>query len=115
MAEKTSEAFVERIPNFLQFIKETGMDNKITMANVSEKVFDENHILYGKSIVMSGFRDAELKNALKQIGAKVSESVSKNTFALIVKDTSETSGKINEAIKLGVPVMSADKFKKDYL
>ena len=115
MAEKTSEAFVERIPNFLQFIKETGMDNKITMANVSEKVFDENHILYGKSIVMSGFRDVELKNALKQIGAKVSESVSKNTFALIVKDTSETSGKISEAIKLGVPVMSADKFKKDYL
>ena len=115
MAVKTSEAFVERIPNFLQFIKETGMDNKITTVNVSEKSFDQSHILYGKSIVMSGFRDAELKNTLKQIGAKVSESVSKNTFALIVKDTNETSGKINEAVKLGVPVMSADKFKKDYL
>jgi NAD-dependent DNA ligase len=63
---------------------------------------------------MSGFRDVELKNTLKQIGAKVSESVSKNTFALIVKDTNETSGKINEALKLGVPVMTTDKFKKDY-
>ena len=115
MAVKTAEAFVERIPNFLQFIKETGMDTKITTVNVSEKVVDENHILYGKSIVMSGFRDAELKNTLKQIGAKVSESVSKNTFALIVKDTNETTGKINEAVKLGIPVMSADKFKKDYL
>jgi NAD-dependent DNA ligase len=115
MAVKTSEAFVERIPNFLQFIKETGMDNKITTVNVSEKSFDQNHILYGKSIVMSGFRDVELKNTLKQIGAKVSESVSKNTFALIVKDTDETSGKINEALKLGVPVMTTDKFKKDYL
>jgi NAD-dependent DNA ligase len=115
MAVKTAEAFVERIPNFLQFIKETGMDTKITTVNVSEKVVDENHILYGKSIVMSGFRDAELKNTLKQIGAKVSESVSKNTFALIVKDTNETSGKINEAVKLGVPVMTTDKFKKDYL
>jgi NAD-dependent DNA ligase/DNA polymerase/3'-5' exonuclease PolX len=115
MAAKTSEAFVEKIPNFLQFIKETGMEAKISEVNVSEKSFDQNHILYGKSIVMSGFRDAELKNALKQIGAKISESVSKNTFALIVKDTNETSGKISDAVKLGVPVMSADKFKKDYL
>ena len=115
MAEKTAEAFVERIQNFLQFIKETGMETKITTVNVSEKVVNENHILYGKSIVMSGFRDAELKNLLKEIGAKVSESVSKNTFALIVKDTNETTSKITEAVKLGVPVMTTDKFKKDYM
>ena len=115
MAEKTSEAFVERIPNFLQFIKETDMDNKITKVNVSEKVINENHVLYGKSIVMSGFRDAELKNSLKEIGAKVSESVSKNTFALIVKDANEITGKISDAKKLGVLVIDVEKFKNEYL
>jgi NAD-dependent DNA ligase/DNA polymerase/3'-5' exonuclease PolX len=116
MAEKTSEAFVERIPNFMSFIQEIGLTNKIAhVPVVANNVAIVDHPLYGKTIVMSGFRDAELKNTLKEIGAKVGESVSKNTFILLVKDKNEGTGKISDAVRLGVPIMTVEEFKNEYL
>ena len=113
---KTSEAFVERIPNFMSFIQEIGLANKIAPVPVITNVASiVEHPLYGKTIVMSGFRDAELKNLLKEIGAKVGESVSKNTFALLVKDKNESTGKISDAVRLGVPIMTSEEFKNEYL
>ena len=45
-----------------------------------------DHVLYKKSIVMSGFRDDYLEKKLNEVGANLTSSVSKNTFAVIVKD-----------------------------
>jgi NAD-dependent DNA ligase len=120
MAEKTSEAFVDRIPNFISFMQELGLSNKISPISNTNNINNENnlnqeHPLYGKTIVMSGFRDNELKNVLKEIGAKVGESVSKNTFVLLVKDKNESTTKINEAVRLGIPIMTPQEFKTIYL
>jgi NAD-dependent DNA ligase len=117
MAEKTSEAFVERIPNFMSFIQEIGLAHKIAPVSVSTNVVavNQENPLYGKTIVMSGFRDAELKNTLKEIGAKVGESVSKNTFILLVKDKNESTSKITEALRLGIPIMTVEEFKQLYI
>jgi NAD-dependent DNA ligase len=117
MAEKTSEAFVERIPNFISFIKEIGLAHKIAPVSVATNVVavNQENPLYGKTIVMSGFRDAELKNTLKEIGAKVGESVSKNTFILLVKDKNEGTSKITEAVRLGIPIMTVEEFKQLYI
>jgi DNA ligase (NAD+) len=117
MAEKTSEAFVERIPNFMSFIQEIGLAHKIAPVSVATNVVavNQENPLYGKTIVMSGFRDAELKNTLKEIGAKVGESVSKNTFILLVKDKNEGTSKISEALRLGIPIMTVEEFKNEYL
>ena len=52
---------------------------------------------------------------LKEIGAKVGESVSKNTFVLLVKDKNESTTKINEAVRLGIPIMTPQEFKTTYL
>jgi NAD-dependent DNA ligase/DNA polymerase/3'-5' exonuclease PolX len=120
MAEKTSEAFVDRIPNFISFMQELGLSNKISPISNTNNLNNENnlnqeHPLYGKTVVMSGFRDNELKNVLKEIGAKVGESVSKNTFVLLVKDKNESTTKINEAVRLGIPIMTPLEFKTSYL
>jgi NAD-dependent DNA ligase len=115
MAEKTSEAFVERIPNFISFINEIGLANKIAPVAVATNAAIVENPLYGKTIVMSGFRDAELKNLLKEMGAKVGESVSKNTFILLVKDKNEGTSKITEALRLGIPIMTVEEFKNEYL
>ena len=113
MAEKTSEAFVEIIPHFIQFIKESGLIKKL--APSEKKNIDESHPLFGKSIVMTGFRDAEIQEALKNIGAKLGSSVSSKTLVVLVKDKEEDTGKAEEARKLGVPLMTPEEFKKKYM
>jgi NAD-dependent DNA ligase/DNA polymerase/3'-5' exonuclease PolX len=114
MAEKSAEAFVERIPDFIQFIKDAGLVKKLAQGITAKKTVDESHPLFGKSIVMTGFRDAELQNKIKEVGAKVGASVSKNTFILLVKDLEEDTGKAAEARRLGVKIMTPQQFNDKY-
>jgi len=115
MAEKTAEAFVERIPHFINFIKEAGLVKKLAQQITEKKNIDESHPLFGKTIVMTGFRDAQIQEAIKNVGAKLGSSVSKNTFIVLVKDTEEDTGKAADARKLGVPLMTPEEFSKKYL
>ena len=63
---------------------------------------------------MTGFRDKELIEKLKQVGAIQASSVSKNTFVVIVKDLNEDTGKADEARLLGIPLMTPDQLIKKY-
>ena len=114
MATKSAEAFVERIPHFLEFVKAAGMEGKLAVSHV-KKTVDESHPLFGKSIVMTGFRDSELQEKLKNVGAKLGSSVSKNTFVVLVKDIDEDTGKAADARKLGIPLMTPEGFSAKYL
>ena len=118
MAQKTAEAFVQAIPNFIQFIHETGLTHKL-LQQASEKnqiveAKDPSHPLFGKTIVMTGFRDAAIQQAITNVGAKLGSSVSKNTFLVLVKDLDEDSGKAQDAKKLGIQLMTPDEFKTKY-
>jgi NAD-dependent DNA ligase/predicted flap endonuclease-1-like 5' DNA nuclease len=114
MAAKTAEAFVERIPDFINFMKEAGLAKKLVVSKKEVEV-DQSHPLFGKSIVMTGFRDESLQNELKKIGAKIGSSVSSKTFVLLVKDKDEDTGKAVEARKLNVPLMTPQEFRNKYL
>ena len=73
--------------------------------------------LSGKTFVITGSlnhfsnRDA-LKEKLENLGAKVSGSVSKNTFALICNDKDSNTGKSKKAKDLGVNVWSEEDLLK---
>jgi NAD-dependent DNA ligase len=117
MAHKTAEAFVERIPGFIEFIQEAGLNNKLSQSDatqIQKQQIDESHPLFGKTIVMTGFRDTDLQESLKNVGAKVGSSVSKNTFVVLVKDLSEDTGKAADARKLGINLMTPEVFKEKY-
>jgi DNA ligase (NAD+) len=115
MAEKTAEAFVERIPDFINFIKEAGLSKKLSQEVTEKKQVDESHPLFGKTIVMTGFRDTQIQEAIKNVGAKLGSSVSKNTFIVLVKDKDEDTGKAADARNLGVTLMTPEEFSKKYL
>ena len=117
MAKKTAETFVERIPYFIHFIKETQLVKKLVQENADKKTVNNSHPLFGKTIVMTGFRDSKLQDALKNVGAKHGTSVSKNTFIVLVKDNidSDDTGKANDAKKLGVPLMTHADFVNKYI
>ena len=106
---KTAQLFVDNIPNFMSFLEECKMTNKLH--NHVEKVEVKSHPLNGKTIVMTGFRDKDLEQRLKGIGVKVGSSVSKNTHVLLVKTLENTSSKIEEAKKLGIEIVEVDKFE----
>ena len=116
MADKSAEAFVFKIPEFIEFLKRSGLESKVLSKNSSAfSSCDCTHLLYGKTIVMTGFRDKSLDEFLKKVGAKMGSSVSKNTFLVLVKDLEEETGKILDAKKIGIPIVSMNEFQKKYL
>ena len=117
MAVKTAEAFVAKIDDFLDFLMETDMFYKLFEFEKQHKNKDANvenvnneHPLYGKTIVITGFRNKELEEKLKNIGAKIGTTVSKNTHMVIAKDKDDETGKVLEAKKLGIQIMNMDEF-----
>ena len=120
MATKSAENFVNRIEPFKIFLKDIGMDHLLTKPNTSISasanltVQNTLHPLYKKNIVMTGARDKELIEELKQIGANITTTVNKNTFLLITGNKEETSSKTEEAIKLQIPILTSQECKEQY-
>lgn len=113
MATKSAEAFVEKIPDFVKFMDECGLQDKLSGSPVAV-VANTGHPLYKKSVVMTGIRDAQVTEALKSVGANLGTSVSKNTVAVIAKSSDEDTGKAAEARKIGVPIMTPAEFMAKY-
>jgi NAD-dependent DNA ligase len=111
MAEKTAEQFVTQIPVFLAFLKETQLLDKL-QANAIAK--DQTHPLYGKHIVLTGFRDKELLEKLHAVGAEQGSAVSKKTFVVLSKEPATETSKTLEAKAWGIPLMTPMEFKTKY-
>jgi NAD-dependent DNA ligase len=114
MAAKTADNFVDHIPNFMSFLQDTGLQGKIIAESV-KPVVNEGHILYKKSIVMSGTRDKPLEDELASVGASIGTSVSSKTFALITPDADSDSSKVTQARKLAIPIFTPEEFRHKYL
>jgi NAD-dependent DNA ligase len=116
MAAKTSDNFVDNIPKFLGFLQETGLQGKLNIpvaSSVNEVAAD--HVLYKKTIVMSGTRDKALETALANLGAIIGSAVSSKTFAMITPDINSDSSKLVQARKLSIPIITPDEFRQKYL
>lgn len=114
MAAKTADNFVDHIPNFMSFLQDTGLQGKIIAESV-KPVVNEGHILYKKSIVMSGTRDKPLEDELASVGASIGTSVSSKTFAVITPDAGSDSSKVVQARKLTIPIFTPEEFRHKYL
>jgi NAD-dependent DNA ligase len=101
-AVKTAEAFVDRIPDFLGFMKKCKLEHKIF---VSPCPSSPSLSLEGKTFILTGFRDKELEYKLKSKGAKIGSSVSKNTHMVVVKNLDDSTQKIIDAKRLGINIV----------
>jgi NAD-dependent DNA ligase len=91
MASKTASAFVEKIPDFIAFLKETGLEGKMIVSKEAAAT---------KTIVVTGLTEKVIEDRVKAIGAKFGSSVSKNTDILVAKSVDESSGKLDKAREL---------------
>jgi len=113
---KTAEAFVSKIPDFIKFLHDAQLDNKLStvVASAEKAAVNEAHPLFKKTVVMTGIRDKTVIEALKTVGAKLGSSVSGNTLVVIAKSKDEDTGKAEEAKQKGIPIMTPDEFMQTY-
>ena len=114
IAKKSAMLFVEKIPEFVKWANEAKVSKRLVYEKPKLSTLVKDNILYGKSIVMTGFRDKELSDKIEKYGAKIGSSVSKNTFVLLVKDIDENTGKAEQARKLDITIMTPEMFKTKY-
>lgn len=111
IGEISAKQFLEGLPLFFEFMKELNKECK--KVEVVEKVVGKS--LEGLVVVFTGVRDKELEALIEAKGGKVGSSVSSKTKILVAKDPSDDSSKIKSAKELGIPVVTIDTFKKNYM
>ena len=105
--DKTSTVLATSFDDFVKFYQK--LKSFITLEKVKEIKTTK---LTGKTMVLSGFRDAEIQKKLEDMGVKISSSVSKNTDYLVVKDKEETTSKIEKAKELGIKIITKNELIK---
>ena len=112
-AKKTALAFVEKLPEIVEFLESTELLYKLT--EIKETNHDINHPLYQKKIKFSGFRDKEMQKILEEIGAEIQSAISSKTDFVIVEDIDELSDKVRKAQEKNISVISKEQFEKIYI
>jgi NAD-dependent DNA ligase len=113
--EGLPEKFIEKIKEFQSFMRDINQQYKLNKHKQPTKNPNEvNNELYGKKILMTGFRDKELSQQFEKLGIIQPSSISKQLFILLVKSKEESNIKINEAKKLGIPILTVEEFKQKY-
>ena len=118
IGKENANSFVEHIDDFLQFLKDTKLEYKLTTKSPStykETNINKDHPLYNKKVVMTKVRDAEIAITLKENGGELVDNVKKGVFAVITKDTKDVSNKIIKAKEMNIPIMSINEFKDKYI
>jgi NAD-dependent DNA ligase len=116
MAEKSAQLFVQNMDKFVSFLKECGLEHKLysnAIANANANAIT-NHVLNKKTVVVTGTRDETVLQLLRSVGAILGSSVSKQTFLVVCKSKEDTTGKIMDAKKNGVPLVTVEEFKQMY-
>jgi NAD-dependent DNA ligase len=119
IGKENAKEFVKNIPEFLEFVKECGLENKlrepIAKNDAETEVKDKSHPFFGKKFVMTKIRDKEIIDFLTQVGASLEDNIKKDTVVLIVKSKEDVSNKTEYAKKNNIPMMTPDEFKKTYM
>jgi NAD-dependent DNA ligase/DNA polymerase/3'-5' exonuclease PolX len=111
---ENAREFVKNIPAFLGFLKETGLENKLSMVPVKKEAIVEGP-LTGKKIVMTKVRDQDIISFVTNQGGSFEDSMKKDVMVLIVKSKEDVSNKTEYATKNGIPIMTVEEFKKEYM
>jgi DNA ligase (NAD+) len=108
-SNKTAEKIVNNIEKTKKFLKD--IDKYVSYTNNETKT----NKLENVSVLLSGFRNADLESEIIKNGGKILSSVSKNLKILIVKDKDSTSSKVEKAKSLNIEILFEDEFKERYL
>ncbi len=112
VGEKNARQFIDHLQDFFEFMEDIGLPCRTTLKPI-EPTPEGMMVLYGKTIVFTGFRSKELEEFIISRGGKVNSSVSSNTNILVAKSIDDTSIKSETAKELEIPIISLKDFIED--
>ena len=105
--EKTAAKVETVIGEFNEFL-----DNIACFYTFEEEVeVASGGSMEGQKVVFTGFRDADLQEAVERAGGEMQSGVSGKTTMLVTKDPNSTSGKVQKARDKGVTIVGIDEFR----
>jgi len=105
--EKTAVKVENVIGEFNEFL-----DNIACFYTFEEEVeVASGGSMEGQKVVFTGFRDADLQEAVERAGGEMQSGVSGKTTMLVTKDPNSTSGKVQKARDKGVQILGIDEFR----
>jgi NAD-dependent DNA ligase len=111
LGEITAKLFVDKIEDFKGFLKDANLEDKLYENAVEINLqIQKDHPLFGKNIVLTGTRDKGVIDLIAKVGANMGANVSKNTFLVIAKSKTDETGKLLEAKKLGIHILTPEEF-----
>jgi DNA ligase (NAD+) len=113
MSENSARQFVEKIPEFLSFLNSI-IDEESKNKLLNRNKISNNHPLYKKTIVITGFRNAELIDKIEKVGCIISNNVNNKTTMVISKNIMLSNNKMKEAQKMNIPILTINDFIKKY-
>jgi NAD-dependent DNA ligase len=120
IGKENAQAFVDHIDDFMAFLKECGLEGKISseppvLENKLVETVNTSHPLYQKHIVMTKIRDKTIIEGLSKVGGVLDDNIGKNTFVLVVKSKDDVSNKTKYATEHNIPIMIPSEFIEKYL
>ena len=103
MGQTRAELFVDGFWDLLDRGVITALLAHITIAEKATGAFT------GKSVCMTGFRDADMGDAIEKQGGTVKSGVGKGLTVLVARDPNSTSGKAQKARQYGTEVIGVDE------
>lgn len=100
----TANAYLEGFPKFWEWMA----DLPVKVAAYEKPV---EGIYTGKAFVFTGFRSPEMEEKIIALGGKMGSSVSKNTFALVMKKKGSGSSKEKKAVNLGLEIYEKEELE----
>jgi len=122
---KTATQFVAHIQDFKDFLENMHLTSKLQcddeertqdkQTQKEQKEQKETKHLANKTFVMTGFRDEELQNYITSNGGKIGSAITKNSVALLVKETGyKENTKTAQAQKKGIPILTRAEFYEQF-
>lgn len=105
----TANQIIGGIDNAIKLLE--SLSDHITI--VKKKIVNDNFA--NLNVVLTGFRDNNLKEYIEMNGGKVSSGVSKNTTHLICSSIDSNSSKFKKAKELNVKIMTLQEFKLEFM
>ena len=110
--DKTAMLFVPHIQKFTMFMTSIKQESKLKY--VKHTNINMGHPLYGKKIVITGFRDKKLEEQFKTFGIILTNTVNSKTCLVLVKNKNHDSSKILKAKELKLPIFTLKEFTEKY-
>ena len=112
---KTSTQFVENIPEFIKFINEAKLDDKLSKKESPKKSPKKQQPLSNKIVLLSDVKGKKkITEKIEKLGGEVIRNISKNVNLLIVGSLDDETSKMKKAKEYGIKIISIEEFDKKY-